>query len=66
MVAEVGGFLKFQDFVEGITVVEQVDDVTGLSSYLIMDPKQRGMSSRDLRPTATAECQGSGNLLCEH
>jgi DNA-directed RNA polymerase subunit beta' len=52
VVAEVSGLLKFQDFVEGVTVTEQVDDMTGLSSYLIMDPKQRGMSGRDLRPTA--------------
>jgi DNA-directed RNA polymerase subunit beta' len=52
VVAEVSGLLKFQDFVEGVTVTEQIDDVTGLSSYLIMDPKQRGMSGRDLRPMA--------------
>jgi DNA-directed RNA polymerase subunit beta' len=52
VVAEVSGLLRFQDFVEGVTVTEQVDDMTGLSSYLIMDPKQRGMSGRDLRPTA--------------
>jgi DNA-directed RNA polymerase subunit beta' len=52
VVAEVSGFLKFQDFVEDVTVTTQEDEVTGLSSYLIMDPKQRGMSGRDLRPTA--------------
>jgi DNA-directed RNA polymerase subunit beta' len=52
VVAEVGGFLKFQDFVEDVSVSEQVDEVTGLSSYLIRDPKQRGISGRDLRPTA--------------
>ena len=63
VVAEVGGLLKFQDFVEGITVVEQVDEVTGLSSYLIMDPKQRGMSSRDLRPTAKL-LNAKGQEIC--
>ncbi len=63
VVAEVGGFLKFQDFVEGVTVAEQVDDVTGLSSYLIMDPKQRGMSGRDLRPTAKL-INGKGQEIC--
>jgi DNA-directed RNA polymerase subunit beta' len=52
VVAEVSGLLKFQDFVEGVTVTEQIDEMTGLSSYLIMDPKQRGMSGRDLRPMA--------------
>ena len=32
VVAEVAGLLQFQDFVEGVTVAEQVDEVTGLSS----------------------------------
>ncbi len=63
VVAEVGGLLKFQDFVEGVTVSEQVDEVTGLSSYLIMDPKQRGMSGRDLRPTAKLQ-NAKGQEIC--
>ncbi|MEO8224805.1 MAG: DNA-directed RNA polymerase subunit beta', partial [Gammaproteobacteria bacterium] len=63
VVAEVGGFLKFQDFLEGISVAEQVDEVTGLSSYLIMDPKQRGMSGRDLRPTAKL-LNAKGQEIC--
>jgi len=63
VVAEVGGLLKFQDFVEGVTVAEQVDEVTGLSSYLIMDPKQRGMSGRDLRPTAKL-LNAKGQEIC--
>ena len=63
VVAEVGGLLKFQDFVEGVTVTEQVDEVTGLSSYLIMDPKQRGMSGRDLRPTAKL-LNAKGQEIC--
>jgi DNA-directed RNA polymerase subunit beta' len=63
VVAEVGGLLKFQDFLEGVSVAEQVDEVTGLSSYLIMDPKQRGMSGRDLRPTAKL-LNAKGQEIC--
>jgi len=63
VVAEVGGLLKFQDFVEQVTVTEQVDEVTGLSSYLIMDPKQRGISGRDLRPTAKL-LNAKGQEIC--
>jgi DNA-directed RNA polymerase subunit beta' len=63
VVAEVGGLLKFQDFVDQVTVAEQVDEVTGLSSYLIMDPKQRGMSGRDLRPTAKL-LNAKGQEIC--
>jgi DNA-directed RNA polymerase subunit beta' len=49
VVTEVAGFIKFQDFVDGMTVATQVDDVTGLSSTVVMDAKQRG--GKDLRPT---------------
>jgi DNA-directed RNA polymerase subunit beta' len=50
VVTEVAGFIKFQDFIEGVTVQTQVDEVTGLSSTVVMDPKQRGSSGKDLRP----------------
>src|SRR5271155_1461227 len=49
VVTEVAGFIKFQDFVDGMTVASQVDEVTGLSSTVVMDSKQRG--GQDLRPT---------------
>jgi len=49
VVTEVGGNLKFQDFVDGLTVTTQVDEVTGLSSTVVQDNKQRG--GKELRPT---------------
>ena len=49
VVSEVAGMMKFQDFVDGMTVTTQVDEVTGLSSIVVMDAKQRG--GKDLRPT---------------
>ncbi|HVN42122.1 MAG TPA: DNA-directed RNA polymerase subunit beta', partial [Steroidobacteraceae bacterium] len=50
VVTEVAGFIRFQDFIDGITVSTQVDDVTGLTSTVVMDPKQRGAGGKDLRP----------------
>jgi DNA-directed RNA polymerase subunit beta' len=50
VVTEVAGMIKFQDFIDGITVQSQVDEVTGLSSTVVMDPKQRSSSGKDLRP----------------
>jgi DNA-directed RNA polymerase subunit beta' len=50
VVTEVAGMIKFSDFVDGITVTTQVDDVTGLSSTVVLDPKQRGSGGKDLRP----------------
>ena len=50
VVTEVAGFIRFQDFIDGITVSSQVDEITGLSSIVVMDPKQRGAGGKDLRP----------------
>ena len=52
VVTEVEGRLKFEDFVDGITVDEQVDEFTGLTSIVVLDPKIRGGASKDLRPVA--------------
>jgi len=50
VVTEVAGLIRFQDFIDGITVSTQVDDITGLTSTVVMDPKQRGAGGKDLRP----------------
>ncbi|MCJ7452207.1 MAG: DNA-directed RNA polymerase subunit beta', partial [Steroidobacteraceae bacterium] len=50
VVTEVAGSIRFQDFIDGITVSSQVDEITGLSSTVVMDPKQRGAGGKDLRP----------------
>ena len=52
VVTEVAGKLKFDDFLDGITVTEQVDEFTGLTSIVVMDPKSRGGTGKDLRPVA--------------
>jgi DNA-directed RNA polymerase subunit beta' len=49
VVTEVAGFLKFQDFIDGVTVTTQVDEVTGLSSIVVQDSKSRG--GKELKPT---------------
>jgi DNA-directed RNA polymerase subunit beta' len=49
VVTEVAGLVKFQDFVDGLTVTSQLDEVTGLSSTVVLDTKQRG--GKDLRAT---------------
>ncbi|NEX19116.1 DNA-directed RNA polymerase subunit beta' [Thiorhodococcus mannitoliphagus] len=50
VVTEVAGKLEFEDFIDGVTVQSQVDDVTGLTSLVVIDPKQRPASGKDLRP----------------
>jgi DNA-directed RNA polymerase subunit beta' len=63
VVAEVAGHLKFEDFIDGITVVEQMDEMTGLTSIVVMDPKQRGRAGKDLRPIAKL-LDSSGKEIC--
>ena len=50
VVTEVAGVASFQDFIGGVTVVDETDDVTGLSSLVVTDPKKRGSEGKDLRP----------------
>ena len=50
VVTEMTGTVQIKDLVEGITVDKQVDDVTGLTSLIVRDPKQRSASSKDMRP----------------
>ena len=50
IVTEVQGFVRFGDFVEGVTVNTHTDEVTGLSSLVVIDPKQRPTGGKDLRP----------------
>jgi len=50
IVSEVAGFIRFIDFVDGVTVIEKTDDLTGLASREITDPKRRGSQGKDLRP----------------
>ncbi|KAF0190521.1 MAG: DNA-directed RNA polymerase subunit beta' [Gammaproteobacteria bacterium] len=50
IITEVAGRLKFSDFIEGITVETQTDEVTGLTNRVVTDPKQRASTARDLRP----------------
>lgn len=50
VITEAGGYVKLADFIDGVTVREQSDEVTGLSSQVVIDPKQRTSAGKDLRP----------------
>ncbi len=50
IVSEVAGFMRFIDFIDGVTVIEKTDELTGLASREITDPKRRGAQAKDLRP----------------
>jgi len=48
ILTEVGGMVKYGDLVEGVTVVEKVDEVTGLSRKIVVESR-----AADLRPRIT-------------
>jgi len=51
IITEYAGHVKFENVEEGVTVMKQVDDVTGLSTLVVVDPKRRGtVQSKGLRP----------------
>jgi len=62
VITEVAGKVKFNDFSTGLTVETKNDDVTGLSSTTIIDPKQRSTMAKDLRPMVKL-VDGEGNDL---
>ncbi|ADE15467.1 DNA-directed RNA polymerase, beta' subunit [Nitrosococcus halophilus Nc 4] len=63
VITEVAGKVRLQDFVEGTTVERQVDEVTGLTSLTVLDPKQRGAAARELRPMVKLVDE-TGSDLC--
>lgn len=50
IVTEVAGRVKFIDLIDSVTMNRQTDEVTGLSSLVVMSPKQRTVSGKELRP----------------
>ncbi|MDR2334166.1 MAG: DNA-directed RNA polymerase subunit beta' [Burkholderiaceae bacterium] len=49
IITEYAGRVKFENVEEGLTVAKQVDEVTGLSTLVVIDPKRRG-SAKVVRP----------------
>jgi DNA-directed RNA polymerase subunit beta' len=58
ILSEVGGIVKFGDIVEGVTMTEKLDEVTGLSRKVIVESR-----AADLRPRITLKSIQSGETL---
>ena len=50
IVTEYAGRVSFQNVEEGVTVAKQIDEVTGLSTLVVIDPKRAGASGKGVRP----------------
>ncbi len=63
VITEVAGVVKFIDLIDGITMNRQTDELTGLSSMVVIDAKQRTSAGRELRPLLKL-IDESGEDLC--
>jgi len=50
IISEYAGVARFDNVEEGVTVAKQVDDVTGLSTLVVIDGKRRSAASKGVRP----------------
>jgi len=51
IITEYAGRAKFENVEDGVTVAKQIDDVTGLSTLIVIDGKRRGSSQvKGVRP----------------
>ena len=49
IITEYAGTVKFENVEEGVTVAKQIDEITALSTLVVIDPKRRG-STKTVRP----------------
>ena len=63
VITEVAGRIKFSDFVESVSVQRTTDEITGLTSLVITDPKARGAAGKDLKPMVKLVDE-NGDDLC--
>ena len=59
IITEFAGKAQFENVEEGLTVAKQVDEVTGLSTMVVIDPKRRG-AAKVIRPQVKL-IDGAGN-----
>ncbi|MCW8911313.1 MAG: DNA-directed RNA polymerase subunit beta' [Gammaproteobacteria bacterium] len=63
IITEVDGKVQFSEFLDGVSVQKEADEITGLSSTVVIDPKQRPSAGKDLRPMVKL-IDAKGKDLC--
>ncbi|WP_343154285.1 DNA-directed RNA polymerase subunit beta' [Buchnera aphidicola (Aphis aurantii)] len=51
VITEVNGFIRFIDMIDGQSITRQADELTGLSSIVVLDTAERMAVGKDLRPS---------------
>jgi DNA-directed RNA polymerase subunit beta' len=60
IITEKAGVVKFQDLIEGKTLVEQTDEATGIAQRVVTENRTTTKTKEDLRPRITLLDEGSG------
>jgi DNA-directed RNA polymerase subunit beta' len=64
IISEYAGIARFDNVEEGVTVAKQVDEVTGLSTLVVIDGKRRSAASKGVRPFINLiDAQGAEVLI---
>lgn len=64
VITEVSGFVRFTDMIDGQTITRQTDELTGLSSLVVLDSAERTTGGKDLRPALKiVDAQGNDVLI---
>ena len=63
VISEVTGHIRFADIVEGKTVLRHVDEITGLTNMMIMDPKERSSDAKEMRPVVILVDKDGAQLI---
>lgn len=50
IITEVAGKVQFVELIDGVTMVRQTDEITGLSSIVITEAGQRSSAGKEMRP----------------
>ncbi len=63
IVSEIAGKVRFSGMDDGITVKRQTDEITGLSSIEVIDPKDRPAAGKDIRPMVELVDENGNELM---
>ena len=66
VITEAAGTLKYVDIQEQVMVEKEVDSVTGISSLVVLDPKQRPAAGKDVRPMVKLVDRKAGSEHCRY
>jgi DNA-directed RNA polymerase subunit beta' len=67
ILTEISGVIHFKDMVDGVTMQEQVDEVTGLSQWVIVDsPDEKKIPAMVIKPASGSRAEERRYLMPTH